>query len=1270
MCKLILLLLAFAALPSFAVEPLKVLYITGGGGNDYTSQAALISQGLQERANVKVTVFQDPGTTTASKIKVYEDANWAAPYDLIIHNECCVDTKDPAWTQRILQPHKEGKPGVVIHCAMHCYPDGTDEWFKFCGVTSRRHGGAYSHEVRNMDAAHPVMQGWGPAWANPAGELYWIETIWPDTHPLCESKNHENGKSEVCVWTNQYIGKTRVFGTTLGHHNETVSDGKFLDLIARGVLWSADKLNGDYLKVVGTETKAAKSTTPDDEKVLRDVRAPKEFDVSVFATPPAVNYPVYVAAAPDGTLFVSSDKNGSLDRKPFRGSIIRLKDLDGDGRADQSNLYVADVDSPRGAVWDHDRLYLVHPPHLSAFIDHNGDGVSDEEKILVKNIAFGFKDRPADHTTNGLTLGIDGWLYIAGGDFGFVEAEGTDGRKLQHRGGGVIRVRPDGTELQIYSTGTRNILDVAMSPALDAFCRDNTNDGGGWDIRFHHFTGLDDHGYPRLFVNFPGEHIKPLAEYGGGSGCGGCYLNEPGFPERYADLPLTCDWGRSFIFSHHVTPNGATFKDDCREFIGMTRVTDVDVDANSRLYAASWRGASFTYEGENVGYIVQVKPKGYTPEPLPDFDKASEPALVSLLKSPSARRRLEAQRELVRRGISAEAAYMLGGMAGRLSPPLATRIACLFTLKQALGRYAAGPLESLAAIESIQGWAIRAMADRENEFDEVSAATLQAGCAALMPRTKLEAAVAIARSGKVKYATALLPLLGDDDAVIAHTAFRCVALLKAHEACFTVIDTNAPYPQRAGALLALMRMHEPAVVEGLIARIDKETDSARRRGLLGALCRLHFREGPWKGDSWGTRPDTRGPYYQPEKWSESDKIMAALKSTLSKAQDEEAGWLAMEMTRNRIEDDSTLKQLLTLAAGDAKLRSSLISQLVKKDTVPHEAVALLTNAATAPDTAANERADAIAILTKTDNADAWHALPQALSSFGGRRGRQGGGRAAQAFLSAPKLENFHAYFEELAAKVDGASSQWADAALLTLSARTTGSPEAREQSAKALEAGWPNMNRRAQILTAIAEIKHRPWASRVLASLSDPDKSVATAADRAVRALKLDPAEASAPKIETMKPEDVIAAVLKTKGDAAVGAQIFQQATCANCHTVSKDAPPKGPFLGNIAETYKRPDLAESILNPNKTIAQGFVTNFFILKQGDPEMGFVVQESAGIVTIRNQAGIEKKIAAADIKERQPLPNSMMPPGLMNQMTVKDFASLLDYLEQLAKEGKK
>jgi putative membrane-bound dehydrogenase-like protein len=1026
------------------------------------------------------------------------------------------------------------------------------------------------------------------------------------------------------------------------------------------------------MQVYGTATEAVKATVSnDDAKVLSDVRVPPEFDVSVFATPPAANYPVYVAAAPDGTLFVSSDKNGSLDRKPKRGSIVRLKDLDGDGRADQSNLFVADVDSPRGSVWDHDRLYLIHPPHLSVFIDHDGDGVSDEQKVLVKNIAFGFKDRPADHTTNGLTLGIDGWLYIAGGDFGFVEAEGTDGRKLQHRGGGVIRVRPDGTELQIYSTGTRNILDVALSPALDGFCRDNTNDGGGWDIRFHHFTGLEDHGYPRLYMNFGEEHIKPLTEYGGGSGCGGCYLNEPGFPARYADVPLTCDWGRNFTFSHHVTPNGATFKDDCREFIGMTRVTDVDVDAMSRIYAASWKGATFSYEGENVGYIVQVKPKGYKPEPLPDFDKAGTDELIKLLESPSARRRMEAQRALLRKGISDPVAKSLITFAEDAGKPLYGRIAAAFAIKQGTKPEVSNNLLGFLARrdEAIRPFAIRAGTDRDGKGFDVDA--ILSGCtSSSTPRLKLESMVAIARVEKPELAPKVAALAGDPDPVIAHTAFRVLAALKAAKPCFDVLDTNASDAQRTGVLRALMRMHEPAVVDGLVSRLAAETQPARRKGLLGALCRLYFHEGPWKGDSWGTRPDTRGPYYQPEKWAESDKILTVLKQTLGTAAGDEAGWLASEMARNRIEDDSAVKQLITLAATDTKLRSSLIGQLAKKDGVPQEAIGLLTKAALAPDTAAGERADAIILLTKTDNAEAWHALPQALGLFSRREGRQAGERAERAFLGAPKLENFHTWFEEQAAKPGSDVSQWADAALLALSVRFTGAPEAREQAAKALEAGWADPARRAQILAAVAETRHRAYSSKVLASLKDPDKQVAAAAERALRALRLDPAEANAPKIESMKIEDAIAAVLKTKGDPAVGAQIFQQATCVNCHTTSKDAPPRGPFLGNIADTYKRPELAMNILDPNKTMAQGFVTNFFIMKKGDPEMGFVVQESATEVVIRNQAGTERKLAVADIAERQKVPTSLMPPGLLNQMTVKDFASLLDYLEQLAKEQKK
>ena len=360
--------------------------------------------------------------------------------------------------------------------------------------------------------------------------------------------------------------------------------------------------------------------------LLKEVKVADGFEATLFAAPPAVNYPVFVAAAPDGTLYVSSDGDGSLGREPHLGRVLRLRDLDDDGRADEVKVFVADVDSPRGLAWDHDRLYLLHPPHLSVYLDQDGDGVAEKEQVLVKNIAFGFKDRPADHTSNGIELGMDGWIYAAIGDFGFMEAEGTDGRKLQLRGGGVVRVRPDGTGLELFSRGTRNILEVAVSPLLDGFARDNTNDGGGWDVRFHHFSGLEEHGYPSLFRNFPEDIVPPLSDYGGGSGCGAAWIDEPGWPAEWNNAPYTADWGHGAIYKHTVEPRGATFAETKKPaaLIRMPRPTDLDVDANSAIYAASWRGATFTWTGPDVGFIARVTPKGFHPEPLPDFDHASD----------------------------------------------------------------------------------------------------------------------------------------------------------------------------------------------------------------------------------------------------------------------------------------------------------------------------------------------------------------------------------------------------------------------------------------------------------------------------------------------------------------------------------------------------------------------------------------------------------------------------------------------------------------------
>jgi putative membrane-bound dehydrogenase-like protein len=1051
----------------------------------------------------------------------------------------------------------------------------------------------------------------------------------------------------------------------------------------------------DPLKDAGNVAPKIVKLTPEQEAaILKDVKVQEGFEVSLFAPPQSANYPVFIAAAPDGTLYVSSDGNGSLGRNPHRGRILRLKDHDGDGRADEVKEFVKDVDAPRGLVWDKDRLYLVHPPHLSAYIDKDGDGVADEEKVLVKNIAFGYKDRPADHTTNGLSLGIDGWLYIAGGDFGFMDAVGTDGKHLQHRGGGVIRVRPDGTGLEIYSTGTRNILEVAISPLMEIFARDNTNDGGGWNVRFHHFTGLDDHGYPRLYKNFNDECIQPLADYGGGSGCGAVYIDEPGFG-KWNNAPFTCDWGTGALWHHQVKPKGATFEETEKPqpFIQMTRPTDADVDGNSRVYCASWKGATFNWEGPDVGYIVQVRPKGFKPEPLPDFANASDAELVKALGSASNRRRMDAQRELVKRGAVQKEAVALTQLIRNKDVNAVSRVSGIYTL--ALGaKKQADYNVSLQYPQSSEEWKVVLAAHRawprfgpnDRTTATLNIANGKEGSVYADSRMVAQEALILKQLNEEvgtpaqKAAYVAQYLNTSIDPVARHSVIRALGMSKASAHCFAVMDledkSDAPKMDVVTAkacLLALAMMHQPEVVTGLIERLAKATDPTLRQGILAALCRLHFHEGEWKGDSWGTRPDTRGPYYQPEAWSETPKIAAALKDALAKASPEEAAFLVKEMNRNRIQSSDALERILVLAKQDAKVIPDAVAQLASADTIPADAIPLLITAANSkeldPQSAATTLANTLTAIAKTDSAEAWTAALNALVTLDAQQGsgkEQDTGRTA--FLSAPKLENVHQAFETEATKIGTPTAAWAEAALLSLAARKTGSPEAREMSQKALDAGWADAKRRVQIINAAVKTKSHSVDEKILAATTDSDVSVSKAAQNAVKSLKLvAKGEDKSPKVGTLKPEDALAAVIKAKGDVSIGEQIFTKATCIACHTKKESEAQKGPYLGNIAQTYKRPELAQNILDPNKTIAQGFASEVITMNDGTQQMGFITLESADNVKLRNVASQEFTFAVKNIKSRQKLPISIMPPGLMTNFTVHEFASLLDYLESLAKK---
>lgn len=247
--------LTFSASAEPAVKPLKALLVIGGCCHDYATQKDLLVAGIESRANIKIDVCYSAEKNTKPVFTCYEKDTWADGYDVIIHDECAADVKDPAIVNRILTPHRKGLPGVNLHCAMHSYrvsPEfknpmaaGTEgaQWFDFLGIQSTGHGKQLPIEVTYVSPSNPITKGL-ENWTTVNEELYNTISIRDGITPIAKGK--QEADENVIAWTNEYGDKkTRVFSTTLGHNNDTVADARYLDFVTRGLLWACGKLDAD-----------------------------------------------------------------------------------------------------------------------------------------------------------------------------------------------------------------------------------------------------------------------------------------------------------------------------------------------------------------------------------------------------------------------------------------------------------------------------------------------------------------------------------------------------------------------------------------------------------------------------------------------------------------------------------------------------------------------------------------------------------------------------------------------------------------------------------------------------------------------------------------------------------------------------------------------------------------------------------------------------------------------------------------------------------------
>jgi len=229
--------------------PLKALFLTGGGYHDYKNLVPFLTLSLRKLANVEFTTAFDINTLT--------NAHFADAYDVVVY-DVCFDEAPADILENAIRAARDGKPTVMIHCAVHAFrrSEKVHEWETCCGMRSKVHDPFGPFAVEKLDENSPITKAFPREWKTGGDELYQTISIDPQSHQLLKAKSPHDGRDHIVCWTYQF-GRGRVFATTLGHDMKTAASPDYLQLLANGLLWACKKLSDDGKPSAGYAGKEA-----------------------------------------------------------------------------------------------------------------------------------------------------------------------------------------------------------------------------------------------------------------------------------------------------------------------------------------------------------------------------------------------------------------------------------------------------------------------------------------------------------------------------------------------------------------------------------------------------------------------------------------------------------------------------------------------------------------------------------------------------------------------------------------------------------------------------------------------------------------------------------------------------------------------------------------------------------------------------------------------------------------------------------------------------
>lgn len=281
---------------------------------------------------------------------------------------------------------------------------------------------------------------------------------------------------------------------------------------------------------------------------------------------------------PQGRIILGREKRGLLRFDPRSQSTEMIDDtlLECRGLLFVKEVLFANANNSKG-------LYRLEDK------DHDGR-FEDVREIMHSEGGVG-------HGRNHLKLGPDGWIYVAHGNNVLLPTNVSDKSPLKHYtndqllpnpwdnsmfdgnvelpAGHVLRVKPDGSEVQLMAGGLRNPLDIAFNREGDLFTFDADMErdvGAHWYMptRVLHVVPGADFGWRRGTGRYPSYYIDTLPsviDIGLSSPTAVFFGYGAKFPTKYQDALFIFDWSYGRIIAVHLQPKGASYSGEQETFV-------------------------------------------------------------------------------------------------------------------------------------------------------------------------------------------------------------------------------------------------------------------------------------------------------------------------------------------------------------------------------------------------------------------------------------------------------------------------------------------------------------------------------------------------------------------------------------------------------------------------------------------------------------------------------------------------------------------------------